>query len=98
MCKYFDCANKGGEKGLEGLIVVTGLGGVAKDLTDVAVRPFFTLTAVVGGVWRRVGHLHLCGTVLGVVEVEAVADVTEESWGKLLLKGFFVMAAEKKND
>lgn len=69
---------------------------MAKDLTDVAVGTFFALTAVVGGVWRGVGHLHLCGTVLCVVEVEAVTDVTEEPRGKLFLHGFLVMAAEKK--
>lgn len=69
---------------------------MAEDLTDVTVRPLFSLIAVVGGVWRGVGHLHLCGTVLSVMEVEAVADVTEQPWGKLLLHGFLVMAAEKK--
>lgn len=91
MCKYTDCSNEG-EKGLEGLVVVTGFGPVAKDLTDIAVGPFFALIAMVGGVWRGVGHLHLCGTVLGVMEVKAVTDVTEQPWGRLLLRGFFVMA------
>lgn len=87
-----------GKKGLKGLVVITGVGPVAKDLTDVTVGPFFALSAVVGGVWRGVGHLHLCGTVLGVVEVEAVADVTEQPRGKLLLRGFLVMAAKEKRN
>lgn len=69
---------------------------MAKDLTDVAVGPLFALIAMVGGVWRGVGHLHLCRTVLGVVEVEAVADVTEQPWGRLLLHRLLVVAAEKK--
>ena len=69
---------------------------MAKDLTDVAVGPFFTLTAVVGGVWWGVGHLCLCGAVLGVMEVEAITDVTEQPWGRLLLHRFLIMAAEKK--
>ncbi|TNN54564.1 Leucine-rich repeat-containing protein 43 [Liparis tanakae] len=73
-----------------------GIGPVAKDLTDAAVWPIFTRSAVVGGVWRGVGHLHLCRTVLGVVEVEAVADVTEQPRRELLLRGFLVMAAENK--
>lgn len=80
------------EKGLKGLVVITGIGPVAKDLTDAAVWPIVTLTAVVGGVRRGVGHLHLRRTVLGVVEVEAVADVTEQPRWKLLLRGFLVMA------
>lgn len=84
------------EKGLKGLVIITGFGPVAKDLTDIAVGPFFALIAVVGGVWRGVGHLHLCGTVLGVMEVKAVADVTEQPGRSLLLHGFLVMAAEKR--
>lgn len=69
---------------------------MAKDLADVAVGPLFTLIAMVGGVWGGVGHLHLCGTVLGVVEVEAVTDVTEQPRGRLLLHGFFVKTEKKK--
>lgn len=80
-----------GKKGLKGLVIVTGFGPVAKDLADVAVGPILALSAVVDGVWRRVGHLHLCGTVLGVMEVEAVADVTEKSWRKLLLCGLIIV-------
>lgn len=69
---------------------------MAEDLTDVAVGPFVALVAVVGGVRRGVRHLHLCGTVLSVVQVEAVADVAEQSWGKFLLHGFLVETAEEK--
>lgn len=70
---------------------------MAEHLTDVAVGPFFTLIAVVGGMWRGVGHLHLCGTVLGVMEVKAVTDVTEQPRGELLLHRFLVMATENKS-
>lgn len=66
---------------------------MAKDLADLTVGPFLALIAMVGGVRRGVGHLCLCGTVLGVVEVEAVADVTEQPWGRLLLHWFLVIAA-----
>lgn len=81
----------------EGLVIIAGVSPVAEHLTDVAVGPFFTLIAVVGGMWRGVGHLHLCGTVLGVMEVKAVADVTEQPRGGLLLHRFLVMAAENKS-
>lgn len=50
---------------------------MAKDLTDIAVGSLVTLTAMVGGVRWGVWHLHLRGTVLSVVEVKAVTDVTE---------------------
>lgn len=70
---------------------------MAKDLTDVAVGPLLALIAMVGGVWRGVGHLRLCRTVLGVVEVKAVADVTEQPRGRLLLHWFLVVSGEKKN-
>lgn len=70
---------------------------MAKDLTDVTVGPLFTLATMVGGVWREVGHLHLCGTILGVMEVEAIADVTEQPWGWLLLDRFLFVAAEKSS-
>lgn len=81
----------------KGLVIITGVSPVAEHLADVAVGPFFTLIAVVGGVRRGVGHLHLCGTVLGVVEVKAVTDVTEQPRGGLLLHRFLVMAAENKS-
>ena len=83
------------KKALKGLVVVTGFGPVAKDLTDVAIRPLFTLIAVVSGVWRGVGHLHLCGTVLSVMEIETVTDVTEQSGGRLLLLNLLFMPVEK---
>lgn len=70
---------------LEGLIVVAGLRGVSEGLADVAVGPLVGRVAVVGGVRYRVGALGLRGTVLRVVEVEAVADVAEETRGRLLL-------------
>lgn len=70
---------------LEGLVVVAGLGGVTEGLADVAVGPLVGRVAVVGGVGHGVGALGLSGTVLGVVEVEAVADVAEETRGRLLL-------------
>lgn len=102
MCKYTDCANEFFLKRrwlLKGLVVCTGIGPVAKDLADVAVGPLFALVAVVGSVWRRVWHLHLCGTVLGVVEVEAVTDVAEQSWWSLLLYGLLKAAQRtKKSD
>lgn len=69
---------------LEGLIIVAGLRGVSEGLADVAVGPLVGRVAVVGGVRYRVGALGLSGTVLGVVEVKAVADVAEQTGGRLL--------------
>lgn len=69
---------------LEGLVVVAGLGGVTEGLADVAVRPLVGWVAVVGGVRYRVGALGLSRAVLGVVEVEAVADVAEQTRRRLL--------------
>lgn len=83
------------EKASEGLVVVTGVGPVAKDLADVAVGSLLALAAVVCGVWWRVWHLHLCGTVLGVVEVKAVADVAEQPRRGLLLDRLLVKTAKK---
>lgn len=81
-----DCAKgKAWRRRSEGLVVVTGLGPVSEHLADVAVGPRLPLAAVVGAVWRRVGLLRLCGAVLRVVEVKAVADVAEQSRGDLLL-------------
>lgn len=68
---------------------------MTEDLADVAVGPLFSFIAVVGGVRRGVGHLRLCWAVLCVVEVEAITDVTEKPWRKLLLCRFLVMAAKK---
>lgn len=68
---------------LEGLVVVAGLGGVTEGLADVTVGPLVGRVAVVGGVWHRVGALGLSGTVLSVVEVEAVADIAEETRRRL---------------
>lgn len=69
---------------LEGLIIVAGLCGVSEGLADVAVGPLVRRVAVIGGVRYGVGALGLSGTVLRVVEVEAVADVAEETRGHLL--------------
>lgn len=73
------------QRPLEGLVVVAGLGGVSEGLADVAVGPLVRRVAVVGGVRHRVGALGLSGAVLGVVQVEAVADVAEEARRGLLL-------------
>lgn len=81
---------------LKGLVIVTGVGPVTKDLADVAVGSLLSFTAVVGGVWGGVGRLRLGRAVLRVVEVEAIADVTEKPRGKLLLHRFLVVAAMKR--
>lgn len=73
------------QRPLEGLVVVAGLGGVPEGLADVAVGPLVRRVAVVGRVRHRVGALGLGGAVLGVVQVEAVADVAEEPRRGLLL-------------
>lgn len=80
---------------LKGLVIVTGVSPVTEDLADLAVGPLFSFTAVVGGVWGGVGHLRLGRAVFGVVEVEAIADVTEKSRRKLLLCGFLAVAEMK---
>lgn len=69
---------------------------MAKDLADIAIGPLFPLIAMVGGMWRRVGHLRLCGTVLCVVQVKAITDITEHPWRRLPLNRFLVMAEVKK--
>lgn len=58
---------------------------MAEGLADVTVGPLVCRVAVVGGVGHRVGALGLSRAVLGVVEVEAVADVAEETRRRLLL-------------
>lgn len=70
---------------LEGLVIVAGLCGMSEGLADVAVGPLVGRVAVIGGVRYRVGALGLSGTVLRVVEVKAIADIAEQSWGGLLL-------------
>lgn len=82
----------------EGLVVVAAVGPVAKDLADVAVGPLLGLAAVVGRVWGGVGGLRLRGAVLGVVEVEAVADVAEEPRGGLPLGRLLLMAGGEKTN
>lgn len=69
---------------------------MAEDLADVAVGPLLSFAAVVGGVGGGVGRLRLGRAVLRVVEVEAIADVTEEPRGQLLLHGFLVVAVMKR--
>lgn len=58
---------------------------MSEGLTDVTVGPLVRSVAMVSGVRNRVGALGLGGTVLCVMEVKAVADVTEETRGRLLL-------------
>lgn len=84
------------KKALKGLVIIARFCPVAKHLADVTVGSFFALITMVSGVGRGVGHLHLCGTVLCVMKVEAVTDVTEQPWGRLLLHRFFIDAAEKE--
>ncbi len=62
---------------LEGLIIVTGLRRVSEGLANVAVGPLIGRVAVICGVRHGVRALGLSGTVLCVVEVEAVANVAE---------------------
>lgn len=69
---------------------------MAEDLADVAVGPLLGLAAVVGGVRGGVGGLRLRGAVLGVVEVEALADVAEEPRRGLLLGRLLLVAGEEK--
>lgn len=69
---------------LEGLVIVAGLCGVSEGLADVTVGPLVGRVAVIGSVRYRVGALGLGGTVLCVVEVKAVADIAEQTWGRLL--------------
>lgn len=69
---------------LEGLVNVAELCGVPKRLADVAVGPLIGRVAVIGGVRYRVGALGLSGAVFSVMEVKAVADVTEQTGGRLL--------------
>lgn len=70
---------------LESLIVIAGVGGVAERLADVTVGPLVCRVAVIRRVGYRVGALGLSRAVFGVVEVEAVADVAEETRRRLFL-------------
>lgn len=80
------CSQAEGSRGSsEGLVIVARICPVTERLADVAVRSFAAAGAVVGGVRRRVWGLCLRGTVLRVVQVEAVADVAENSWRGFLL-------------
>lgn len=96
MCAKVVIGQAGLARPLKGLVVVTRVGPVAEDLADVTVGTLFSFTAVVSGVWRRAGHLRLRWAVHCVVEVKAIADVTEKPWRKLLLCRFLVMASKKK--
>lgn len=87
---------KQSKKALKGLVIVTGVSPVPKDLTDVTVGPLLTLIAMVGGVWRGVWHLRLRRTVLSVVEVKAVADVAEKPRRRFLLCRLLVVAVEQE--
>lgn len=74
-----------GNEPLESLIIVAGLGSVAKSLADVTVGPLVRWVAMVRGVGYRVGALGLSRAVFGVMEVKAVADVAEQTRRRLLL-------------
>lgn len=67
-------------------------GPVPEHLADVTVRALLAAAAVVRGVGRVLGHLRLGGAVLRVVEIKAVADVTEEA-RRLLGLSLLVIAA-----
>lgn len=79
----------------KGLIVVAVAGPVPKHFADVTVRPLLAAAAPVCGMWGVLGHLCLRGAVLCVVQIEAIADVTEETW--LLFGQFFLVIAVKGN-
>lgn len=64
----------------EGLVVVAIGRPVPEHLAGVAVGPLLPPAAVVRRVWRLLQRLRLCRAVLGVVQVEAAADVAEETW------------------
>lgn len=63
----------------EGLVVIAVGGPVPKHLTDLTVGPFLAPAAVVSGMGRVFRHLCLSGTVLCIMEVKAVTNVTEEA-------------------
>lgn len=69
---------------------------MSKNLTDVTIGPLLILTAMICGVGWRVRSLHLGRAILCVMEVEAVTDVTEQPWWRLLLGGAFVKTEEER--
>lgn len=75
----------------EGLVVVAVGCPVPKHLAGVTVGPLLPPAAVVRGVWRLLQHLRLGRAVLGVVEIKAAADVTEEA-RRLLGQALFLTA------
>lgn len=80
------CSQAEGLRGSsEGLVIVARVCPVTERLADVAVRSFTAAAPVVRGVRRRVWGLHLCRTVLRIVQVEAVTDVAENTWWGFLL-------------
>lgn len=84
-------AAEGSVRPSEGLVVVAVGRPVPEHLAGVAVGPLLPPAAVVGGVRRLLQHLRLRGAVLGVVKVEAAADVAEEA--RFLLGQTFLLAA-----
>lgn len=83
----------GGEASSEGLVVVAVGGPVPEHLTDLTVRALLAPAAVVRGVRWVLGHLRLGGTVLCVMEIEAVTYVTEEA---RFLLGLFLLVVTAK--
>lgn len=75
----------------EGLVVVAVGGPVAEHLARVAVGPLLAPAAVVRRVRRLLQRLRLRRAVLGVVQVEAAADVAEET--RLLLGQALLLTA-----
>lgn len=63
-----------------------------KHLADVAVGALLAAAAMVRGVWRVLRCLCLGGTVLRVMQIKTVTDVTEEA-GFLLGLPFLVITA-----
>lgn len=78
----------------EGLVVVAVGSPVAKHLANGAVRAFLFPTAVVRGVGGFLRRLGLCGTIFGVVEVETIANVAEETRFPLDLVVFLAVETE----
>jgi hypothetical protein len=76
------------EASSEGLVIIAVSCPVPKHLTDFTVWPLLTPTAMVCGMGRVLRHLCLCGTVLCVMEIKAVTDVTEKAW---FLLGLFLL-------